>query len=135
MGAYQYLQTTSIPRSMGPYLSTPLVNTLVPFEVYLYEHLEYAPIINARAHQIGFGIANDKFKSHYNKFLNMLCFAPQLGNPELMAIVYYLLLQDRVTDAKAQFARITYTCEVIMEDQETEKQEQNTEKRTAKYSI
>jgi len=115
--SYQYLQTTKLPQLVGPYLNTPLVNTTDPVEMSLYTHLEYGPIINPRAHQNGIVIKNVKFNEQYKKFLQTLCYTPKFGNPELMASVYYLLLQDRITEAKAQFARINF---VVKTDQEAE---------------
>uniref|UniRef100_A0A6B2KWL3 Uncharacterized protein n=1 Tax=Arcella intermedia TaxID=1963864 RepID=A0A6B2KWL3_9EUKA len=117
---FQYLQSTSIPSLVGPYLQTALVDTSNPIDSRLFEYFEYGPIINSRAHQLNPTIANMKFKSQYIMFLNTLCFTPQIGKAELMACVYYLLLQDRINDAKNLFFRISPRNKMEQEEEQAE---------------
>lgn len=73
------------------------------------EHLEYSPVVNARAHQVGAKrtILNDKLKAQYDKFVESLTLKPApLGYEDLAALCYYMLLQDRIEEAQALFARI-----------------------------
>lgn len=37
----------------------------------------------------------------------MLCWKPRLSKEDLISVVYYLLLQDRIGEAKKQFARLS----------------------------
>ncbi len=83
--------------------------TIDPIERRTYEHLEYKPLVNARAHSLGKRrqIVNDRFHWQYHRTLEELCFEPQLGQEDLMAVTYYLLLQDRIEESLKTFARVT----------------------------
>ncbi len=85
--------------------------TLDPVKHYAYEHLEYSPLVNARAHLLGTNrvILNDHFLSQYRVFLDILAHQPKLGAEEQLAVTYYLLLQDRVEEALAWFAKVDQT--------------------------
>jgi hypothetical protein len=82
--------------------------TIDPIERRTYEHLEYKPLVNARAHSLGKRrqIVNDRFHWQYHRTLEELCFEPQLGQEDLMAVTYYLLLQDRIEESLKTFARV-----------------------------
>jgi hypothetical protein len=70
--ALQYLQKeTSLVSEVGPYLRCPLLVT-DPQEIRSYEHLEYGPIFNSRAHVTT--IANDSFNQHYKRVCNLFLF-------------------------------------------------------------
>jgi hypothetical protein len=49
---------------------------------------------------------NDKFKSQYDKFLRFLAYKPKLSQEDFMVVTYYMLLQDRIEDAKLFYAKI-----------------------------
>ena len=51
-------------------------------------------------------ILNDRFHAQYHRLLRMLSYRRQLDDAEMMAVVYYLLLQDRVQEASDFFARV-----------------------------
>ncbi len=91
----------------GDVLISPLV-TIDPVARKTYEHLEYYPMVNARAHQIGQQrqIFNDRLYEQYNHWLKLLSYLRQLNDDSRLATVYYLLLQDRVEEAVAQFQQI-----------------------------
>jgi hypothetical protein len=90
----------------GPIVS-PLL-TIDPVERHQYEHLEYKPLVNARAHSLGKRrqIVNDAFHQQYHRFLTTLTYHATLDDADLLAVVYYLLLQDRVDEALDAFARV-----------------------------
>lgn len=79
-----------------------------PIARHAYQHLEYSPLVNARAHRLGAGrsILNESFGKQYEEFLRELCFQAKLRDRDLLALSYYLLLQDRVEEAIAVFAKI-----------------------------
>jgi hypothetical protein len=88
-----------------------LVSTLLtidPVERRTYEHLEYKPLFNARAHALGEQrkIVNERFLWQYHRLLHQLAYARKLGDEDLLAVTYYLLLQDRVEQGLATFARV-----------------------------
>lgn len=84
----------------GPYLETKLVK-LDPIERHSYEHLEYSPLVNQRAHRVGneWRIANPAVLEQYRGLLTALAHKPQLDAMETMSVVYFLFLQDRVEEA------------------------------------
>ena len=91
----------------GMYLSSPLV-TIDPVARRLYQHLEYKPLVNARAHQLGRTrqILNDRFHSQYHQLMTLLSYRRQLSSEDQLAVTYYLLLQDRVAEAMDSYARV-----------------------------
>ncbi len=104
----QYLQHADqvINECGGPLRSTPLsVDTV---ERRMYEHLEYKPLVNARTHALGRRrqIVNDRLHWQYHRFLKQLAYQRSLDDKQLLAVTYYLLLQDRVEEALETFARV-----------------------------
>ena len=91
----------------GAYLVSPLL-TIDPVARQAYQHLDYRPLVNARAHRLGQRrqIVNDRFHGQYHQLLKILGYRRDLDDPELMAVTYYLLLQDRVDEALETFARV-----------------------------
>ncbi len=73
-----------------------------------FEHLEYKPLVNARAHSLGKRrtILNDRFHAQYEAYMEQLGFSAELSQEDMMAVTYYLLLQDRVEEAITMFGRI-----------------------------
>ena len=51
-------------------------------------------------------ILNNRFWSQYELMLQLLCYRRQLDETDLMAVTYYLLLQDRVEEGLEFFARV-----------------------------
>ncbi len=82
--------------------------TVDPVARHLYEHLEYRPLVNARAHSLGKQrqIVNDRFFEQYHQFMKLLGYRPQLTDSDRLAVCYYLLLQDRIEEALAIFAAV-----------------------------
>ncbi|MFP4582437.1 MAG: hypothetical protein ACLFN9_03550 [Desulfococcaceae bacterium] len=90
----------------GPTLDSPLL-TIDPFRREVYAHLEYRPLVNARAHVRGRPtIDNPEIFDQYQRFLNVMIHTPRPGGEKLLEAVYYLLLQDRVKEAAEVFGRI-----------------------------
>lgn len=90
----------------GPLESAPLVIDAVAR--HLYEHLEYKPLVNARAHALGKRrqIVNDRLHTQYHAFLKQLSYKKSLDDADRLALAYYLLLQDRIEEALAAFAAV-----------------------------
>ncbi|MEA3208202.1 MAG: hypothetical protein QOE70_1259 [Chthoniobacter sp.] len=91
----------------GPFLDSKLL-VIDPIERRAYEHLEYSPLINQRAHRIGAEnkIPNPVFRGQYQNLLNILAHKPALDAMDSMSVVYYLFLQDRAEEALARFHEI-----------------------------
>ncbi len=73
-----------------------------------YEHLEYAPLVNARAHRLGarHEILNDRFSEQYTRLLEVLRQKPALTPVDQLAVAGYLLLQDRFEEGLGMLDRI-----------------------------
>ena len=91
----------------GPYFTSKLL-TLDPIERRSYEHLEYSPLINQRAHRVGseWRIANPAVLEQYSQLLTILAHKPQLDAMDNMSVAYFLFLQDRVEEALTRFKSI-----------------------------
>ena len=94
-------------RPAGPVLDGAIV-PLDPLERGWYEHLEYAPLINARAHQLGERrqILNDALAGQYRGFLDQLAHRAKPRADDLLAAAHYLLCLDRIDDALAALDRV-----------------------------
>ena len=91
----------------GPYLASSLV-LLDPIERRAYEHLEYSPLVNQRAHRLGNEacIANPAVLAQYRALLGILAHKPALDAADNMSATYYLFLQDRVDEALGRFHQV-----------------------------
>ena len=91
----------------GPFLDSKLV-AIDPVERHAYEHLEYSPLVNQRAHQLGAErtIANPVFREQYRRLLEILAHKPAPDAADELSVVYYLFLQDRVEEALARLHAI-----------------------------
>jgi hypothetical protein len=104
----EYLQHAgNFVQQCGAYLDTPLL-TIDPVARMAYQHLDYRPLVNARIHPLGRRrqIVNQRLSEQYHRLLRILSCKRQLDNDDLMSVTYYLLLQDRVEEALASFARV-----------------------------
>jgi hypothetical protein len=91
----------------GDYLQSGLL-VIDPVVRKTYQHMDYRPLVNARAHQLGSRrqILNDRQHGQYHRLLKILGYRRDLNDDDLMAVTYYLLLQDRIDEALAFFSRV-----------------------------
>ena len=103
----EFLEHDPFAETVGAYLESPLL-TVDPVERGTYRHLEYAPLVHARAHALGSRrqIANDALFAQYARFLDLLAHKPALSDEDRLAAAYYLLLQDRFEEGAEHFARV-----------------------------
>ncbi len=94
-------------RRAGPSLDGALID-LDPVARGWYEHLEYAPLINARAHQLGARrqIMNEALATQYRSFLEVVAHRALPSADDLLAAAHYLITLDRIDDALAALARV-----------------------------
>jgi hypothetical protein len=73
-----------------------------------YEHIEFAPLFNARAHRFGATrrILNASQAGQYLDLLDVLVWRPKLDDLDRLAVTYHMLLQDRTEEALDHFSRI-----------------------------
>jgi hypothetical protein len=97
----------SFLRQCGPALESPLA-TIDPVERRWYEHAEYQPLYNSRAHRFGGEqrILNADLARQYLSLLDVLAHRPTLDADDWFDVTYYMLLQDRIEDALDAFARV-----------------------------
>lgn len=91
----------------GPCFESPLL-AIEPVERKTYQHMEFAPLLNPRAHHLEgkWMITNAQLEQQYNALLNVLAHRAAPRQEELLALTYYLLLQDRVGEAMAYFEQV-----------------------------
>jgi len=104
----EYLQhSNSFVNQCGPYLVSELL-TIDPVVRNHYQHLEYSPLVNARAHRLSQKrkILNERFSRQYHRLMNILAYKASLDDIDKMAVTYYMLLQDRVEEGRAFFKAV-----------------------------
>lgn len=91
----------------GPCIESALLN-IEPVERKTYQHMEFAPLINPRAHhpEGKWMITNDKLEQQYTSLIRVLAHRAAPRQEDLLALSYYFLLQDRVDEAIASFGRV-----------------------------
>ena len=101
----------TLASELGPWFESSLL--VIRPEDSGYRHLEYAPIANARIYRLGQEkkILNGSLKGQYERFIKTIAYIPTplLGEKELLPLVYYLILQDRVTQALTFFSQVQPT--------------------------
>jgi hypothetical protein len=102
-----FLRHSPFADACGLHLVSPLL-VLDPVERLDYQHLEYLPLVNPRAHQVGARrtILNTRFREQYQRLMQVLRYKAALGDADELAVTYYLTLQDRIEEALAWFARV-----------------------------
>jgi len=106
--AREFLQhVDQIVNECGGRLDSPLL-TVDLVQRRVFEHLEYKPLVNARAHALGKRrqIVNDRQHWQYHRLLKELSYTRELDDEDLLAVTYHLLLQDRLEDALPTFERV-----------------------------
>ena len=81
------LRHTPFADRCGLWLRSPLL-TLEPVERLDYQHLEYAPLVNPRAHQVGKSraILNTPFREQYQRFMRVLSYKPKPDASDALAV-------------------------------------------------
>ncbi len=104
----EYLENEeNFVRQCGPVLDSSLI-AIQPELRRWYEQVEFSPLVNARAHQVGANrmILNDQLLQQYSELLGILAARANRTDDDKMAVVYFLLLQDRVHEAIEWFGSI-----------------------------
>ncbi len=83
-----------------------------------HELLEYAPLINARAHRLGKKrqIANQALQAQYTEALERLAHTPTLGDEEWLEVANYLFMQDRIDEAISALGKLPSTASSLQLD-------------------
>ncbi|MFK7766123.1 MAG: hypothetical protein AB8B55_02690 [Mariniblastus sp.] len=105
----EYLtHSQQILSNVGQYFRSELLE-VDPVEQNWYQHKEYWPLVNARAHQLGpqRKILNPNFFRQYNDLLTVLANRRELTDDDHLVVTYYMLLQDRIETALEHFDSIS----------------------------
>ncbi len=96
-----------ITKAIGPVFKSRLLN-VESVERFDYQHFDFRPMVVARIHQLSNKrlILNDGLADHYHRFMNCLAYQSELAPSQLLPIVYYLLIQNRIDEAIAHFDSI-----------------------------
>ncbi len=102
-----YLAHSPFADRCGLHLVSPLL-VLDPVERLDYQHLEYSPLVNPRAHAVGEKrkILNNRFREQYQRLMKVLSYKAALADVDELAVAYYMTLQDRVAEALEWFAKV-----------------------------
>ena len=104
----QLLQNRSdFASQLGSVFKSELIK-IDPHEQFSYQHLDYKPLVVARAHQLGPKalILNDKLFAQYQKLLDVIAHQRSIDDSQNLSICYYMLLQNRVDEAIKWFSKV-----------------------------
>lgn len=92
---------------LGDWLDSPLLE-IRPVVHRGWESLEFDPLVNPRAHRFADKerLTHKEAAEHYEAFLDLLAWKPQLSADDRLALTAHLLMQDRVEEALARFDAI-----------------------------
>ena len=106
--AREYLaRQSSIVADLYPWIESPLLS-LDPGRDFAIETLEFAPLVNARAHanRQSRAIANEGASMRYVEFLNLVQMRPRLTDRDQLELSYHMLIQERLEEAIAALGRV-----------------------------
>ena len=104
----EFLESNSMVVSrVGPLFAMELMN-VEPVDRLQFEHLDFRPLVVARMHQLGPKrvILNDGLALQYERMMAILAHQKTIESEQRLAVVYYMLLQNRIEEAIAHFAKI-----------------------------
>lgn len=89
---------------LGNFFNSSVINTSKGSQ----RHLEFDPLVNARAHKLGAQprITNNRFTQVYRQFLEYLSEKPTVDVEDYLALLQYLILQDRYQEALDLYRKI-----------------------------
>ena len=96
-----------LAREAGGWISSTLAD-YDPVALKMLAHLEYKPLLHARAHALGKSrqIVNARIHEQYHNLMRVLALKPVLAHEDWLQVAYYLLLQDRVAEAIEAHKRV-----------------------------
>jgi hypothetical protein len=103
-----YLERSAVAGRVGLFFESQLLS-VNPVERKWYQHLEYKPLVNARAHQLGQNrkILNSAFHGQYHRLLEVLKYRKEIQSNDLLGVAYFMLLQDRIEESIAFYQRVS----------------------------
>ena len=92
---------------LGPVFQSTLLS-IDPVLEFDYEHLDYKPLVVARAHQLGMKqkILNPSLFTQYTRLQQVLAHQSQITDTQKLELCYYLLLQNRLRETLTWFDEV-----------------------------
>ena len=104
----EFLESNSgIVGRVGPVLNAEIMK-VEPVDRLQFEHLDFRPLVVARMHQLGPKrvILNDGLALQYERMMGIFSHQKAIESEQRFALVYYMLLQNRIEEAISHFAKI-----------------------------
>ncbi len=103
----EFLKHSSFASRCGLFIESPILS-IDPVARHQYQHREYWPLVNARAHPLGKEgtIRNGQLAKQFELFLGLLKYKPKLEEEDFLPVSYYMLLQERIQEALDFFGRV-----------------------------
>ncbi len=100
-------QQDGLVQSVGPVFHADLLE-VDSIDRHLYEFLEYSPLVQARIHSLRteLEILNPTFKEQYLQLLRVLAHQREADVTQQLAVVHYMILQNRIEEAIKRFVAI-----------------------------
>lgn len=98
---------SSVVGRVGPVLDSEIMK-IEPIDRLQFEHLDFQPLVVARMHQLGPKrvILNDGLALQYERMMGIVSHQKAIEAEQRLALVYYMLLQNRIEDAIMHFVKI-----------------------------
>ena len=95
---------------VGPVLDSEIMK-VDPVDRLQFEQLDFRPLVVARMHQLGPKrvILNDGLALQYERMMGIFSHQKAIESEQRLALVYYMLLQNRFEEAISHFAKIDAT--------------------------
>ncbi len=106
-GIRRFLRESELSTSVGRIFASRLLD-IDPIEDKSYQHLEYDPLVVARAHEYPgqSAIVSPELKNQYEVFLETMAYTTPLTDSHRLQFIYYFLLQNRIEEALDLFAAL-----------------------------
>lgn len=97
----------SLVAELGPLHTPGGLAAIDPIATGAYEHLEYAPLVNARAHRLGERptVANDGLSAQWTAFLLRVAAAAKITADDWLEAAHYLFAMERGDEARQALAQ------------------------------
>jgi len=107
----EFLESNAeIVNRVGPLFQSEHMS-VEPVDRLQFEHLDFRPLVVARMHQLGPKrvILNDGLAVQYERMMGILAHQKTIESEQRLALVCYMLLQNRIEEAISHFAKIDMT--------------------------
>jgi hypothetical protein len=100
-------ETDRLVRQFGQWFESELLSVR-PRVHHDWQTLEFDPLVNPRAHRFtdASRLTHEAARAHYHEFLDQLAWKPALDAGDHLTLAAFLLLQDRVAEGLARFAKV-----------------------------